>query len=172
MPEQDQQPTPADDQALGIGDHLLSVHRTLREDLASLRAEVEAYLGNGRVAEGSRPELAAQLRAHCVAFCGALGQHHDSEETEGFPPLRRLHPELAPVLERLRREHVVVTGMRKELQALLDDIDSADPAHVRTELDRVNEQLEAHYAYEEKELLDTLNAITAADWGRVSREGD
>jgi deazaflavin-dependent oxidoreductase (nitroreductase family) len=152
-------------QPLGIGDVLLNAHRILRDDLASLRAEVDAYLTGGQAAGQDRPGLAAQLQAHCVAFCGALGQHHEGEENQGFPPLERLHPELKPVLERLRREHVAVSAMRADLQALLDDIDSADPSQVRAELDRVNAELEAHYAYEERELLTKLNAITAADWG-------
>ncbi|MFD0853953.1 nitroreductase/quinone reductase family protein, partial [Actinomadura adrarensis] len=169
----------ADDQLLGIGDVLLNAHRVLRQDLASLRSEVDAYLADGQNteqggenSEQSKPELAEQIRAHCVAFCGALHGHHEGEENQGFPPLERIHPELKPVLDRLRREHTVVAEMRQELQALLDDIDAADPAHVRAELERVHTQLEAHYAYEEKELLDKLNAITAADWGGPRGDGD
>jgi deazaflavin-dependent oxidoreductase (nitroreductase family) len=158
----------ASGRSLGIGDILLDAHRTLREDLSSFRADVESYLSTGRATGRNGPELAAQLRAHCVAFCGALGEHHDGEETRAFPRLERLHPELIPVLERLRREHVVVAAKRAELQALLDDIDAAEPDRVRAKLDSVNLELEAHYAYEEKELLTTLNAITAADWGGPS----
>ncbi|WP_395105978.1 nitroreductase/quinone reductase family protein [Actinomadura sp. SCN-SB] len=152
------------DQPLGIGDLLVNVHRSLRQDLAALRADVESYLSNGQASGAARPDLAAQLRAHCTAFCGALHEHHQGEETEGFPRLQRLHPELAPVLERLRQEHDAVTGMRRDLQALLDDIDTADPDQVRTKLADVNDQLEAHYAYEEKELFDALNAVTAGEW--------
>ncbi|WP_433527333.1 hypothetical protein ACQPZ2_05875 [Nocardia pseudovaccinii] len=42
----------------------------------------------------------------------------------------RQHPELAPVVERLRREHGVVAAALAELQQLPN---SADAAQVRTE---------------------------------------
>ncbi|GAA2407219.1 nitroreductase/quinone reductase family protein [Actinomadura vinacea] len=155
---------------LAIGDTLVKAHATLRADLASLREEVEAYLAGAAAGERPGPEPAAQLRAHCLAFCSALGEHHDGEENRGFPPLRRHHPGLAPVLDRLRREHATVARLRADLQETLDGIDAADPAAVRGRLDRVTAELEAHYAYEEKELVDALNAMTAADWAGPTRE--
>ncbi|MFB4315752.1 nitroreductase/quinone reductase family protein [Actinomadura sp. 21ATH] len=146
--------------APAIGDELVRIHETLRRDLAALRAETEAYLGGGT--ERPRPDLADQLRARCVGFCDVLGEHHGNEEARGFPLLEKHHPELAPVLDRLRREHTAVTGMKNELAALFEDIGTtgtADPARVRAELDRVTAGLEAHYAYEEAELVTALNAL-------------
>ncbi|GAA3976116.1 nitroreductase/quinone reductase family protein [Actinomadura viridis] len=167
------------DRSLAMGDQLLRIHAGLRHDLEALRAEVETYLGGenaggdgdagdaGRGGAGAArpaPDLAVRLRTHCLAFCDALGAHHDGEETRGFPPLERRYPDLAPVLDRLRREHVAVTRLRDELRALIDDLESADPARVRAELDRVTAGLEAHYAYEEEQLTAALNAMSAADW--------
>ncbi|MEW2357973.1 nitroreductase/quinone reductase family protein [Spirillospora sp. NPDC029432] len=141
-----------------IGDELVRIHETLRRDLASLREEAEAYLGGG-AATARRPDLAEQLRARCLGFCDVLGEHHGNEETRGFPLLERHYPELAPVLDRLRREHTAVTGMKNELAALFAGIGTADPGRVRAELDRVTAGLEAHYAYEEAELVTALNAL-------------
>ncbi|MFC5752445.1 nitroreductase/quinone reductase family protein [Actinomadura rugatobispora] len=150
--------------SLALGDVIVQAHATLRADLASLREEVEAYLTGAERGERPEPDAAARLRTHCVAFCSALGEHHDGEENRGFPPLRRLHPELGPVLDRLRREHAQVARLRAELQETLDGMASADPATVRAQFDRVTADLEAHYAYEESELFTTLNTLTPADW--------
>ncbi|MFF5257497.1 nitroreductase/quinone reductase family protein [Actinomadura viridis] len=168
------------DRSLAMGDQLVRIHAGLRHDLEVLRAQVETYLGGRDTADGHgddggaaggeagaarpAPDLAVRLRTHCLAFCDALGAHHDGEETRGFPPLERRYPDLAPVLDRLRREHVEVTRLKDALRALIDDLESADPARVRAELDRVTAGLEAHYAYEEEQLTAALNAMSAADW--------
>jgi deazaflavin-dependent oxidoreductase (nitroreductase family) len=150
--------------SLALGDVIVQAHATLRADLAALREEAEAHLAGAERGERPEPDAAARLRTHCLAFCSALGEHHDGEENRGFPPLRRRHPELGPVLDRLRREHVRVARLRAELQETLDGIAAADPDAVRLRFDRVTAELEAHYAYEEKELVAALNAMTPADW--------
>ncbi|MGK8504569.1 hypothetical protein [Nocardia asiatica] len=48
-------------------------------------------------AGAAKPAMARDLRAHCLAFCGALGEHHSSEDGV-LPTLVRLH--LAPVIDR------------------------------------------------------------------------
>ncbi|MFE2751727.1 hemerythrin domain-containing protein [Actinosynnema sp. NPDC059335] len=50
-------------------------------------------------------------------------------------------------MRRLREEHRVVAGVIAEIAAL-----SGDPERLRPELDRLEERLEAHYAYEEEHL--------------------
>ncbi|WP_242901979.1 hemerythrin domain-containing protein [Actinomadura terrae] len=142
--------------AVSLGDALVRIHDDLRVRLAALREEVLAFLDGRQPA----PDLAAQLREHCTEVCGALGEHHDNEETRGFPLLEREAPHLAPVLDRLRREHVEVERARRNLQALLDDLGAADPERVRAELDRVTARLDAHFAYEEEQLRGALNGIS------------
>jgi deazaflavin-dependent oxidoreductase (nitroreductase family) len=141
-----------------VGDELVRIHDTLRRDLAALREEAEAYL-DGRTGAAPPPDLAGQLRTHCMAFCDVLGEHHDNEEARGFPLLEKRYPELAPVLERLRREHATVSRMKADLRALFDDLPGSEPARVRADLDRMTAELEAHYAYEEAELVAALNAL-------------
>ncbi|WP_242892042.1 hemerythrin domain-containing protein [Actinomadura litoris] len=139
-----------------LGDALVRIHDDLRVRLAALREKVLAALDGRAPAQ----DLGAELREHCAAVCGALGEHHDNEETRGFPLLAREAPGLAPVLGRLRREHVEVERARRSLQALLDDLGAADPARVRAELDRITARLDAHFAYEEDQLREALNGIS------------
>jgi deazaflavin-dependent oxidoreductase (nitroreductase family) len=144
-----------DGRAWALGDELVKIHDDLRARLAGLREDVDAFY------DGSRevPDLAGQLREHCVSVCDVLGEHHDNEEGRAFPRLEAQFPGLAPVIGRLRREHVAVTEARRALQAMLDDPGARDPEHVRAELDRVTAELDAHFAYEEEQLGTILNAV-------------
>lgn len=140
------------------GDELVRTHDRLRADLNALRAEVSAYAA--LAAGGARPvpSLGLQLRVNCLAFCEAVHLHHTHEDGEGFPFLRDRAPHLAPVLDRLGREHVVVARILDELRACLADVAAIDPARLRRETYRLTADLEAHLAYEEAQLVDTLNA--------------
>jgi hemerythrin-like domain-containing protein len=149
----DAAPQQAARRAAAIGDHLRTVHEQLRRDLATVRAQLDQLRDVSEI-----PSLPTDLRSHCVAFCGALHEHHTNEDGV-FPALARQHPELGPVVERLQREHGVVAAALTELQQLLD---SADPGRVRTEFDRLASELETHFGYEEDELVATLNAIDPA----------
>lgn len=137
------------------GTRLARIHDDLRARLADLRADVEAF------AKGTRetPDLARQLREHCLSVCGVLGEHHDNEEGRAFPRLEAQFPGLAPVVGRLRREHAAVTENRRRLKAMLDDAGSRDPDAVRTELDRMTADLDAHFAYEEEQLGAVLDVV-------------
>ncbi|WP_433198746.1 nitroreductase/quinone reductase family protein [Nocardia sp. CA-107356] len=136
-----------------IGDHLRTVHEQLRRDLATVRAQLDQIQDMSEI-----PSLPTDLRSHCIAFCGALHEHHTNEDGV-FPALARQHPELVPVVERLQREHGVVAAALAELQQLLD---SADPRRQRAEFDRLANELETHFRYEEDELVATLNATDPA----------
>ncbi|MFA1542140.1 nitroreductase/quinone reductase family protein [Actinomadura monticuli] len=138
-----------------LGDELVKIHDDLRARLADLRADVRAFYAGSR----DVPDLARQLREHCVSVCGVLGEHHDNEEGRGFPRLAAQFPGLAPVIGRLRREHVAVTENRRRLQELLDDAASRDPGLVQAELDTMTAELDAHFAYEEEQLRALLNAV-------------
>ncbi|TYK47896.1 nitroreductase/quinone reductase family protein [Actinomadura decatromicini] len=142
-----------DGRAWALGDELVKIHDGLRADLAALRAGVRGFR------RGAAPDLAAQLREHCVSVCDVLGRHHDNEEGRAFPRLEREFPGLAPVLGRLRREHVAVTENRRRLEKLIADPASRDLAHVGAELDRMADELDAHFAYEEEQLRALLNAV-------------
>ncbi|MBF8192467.1 nitroreductase family deazaflavin-dependent oxidoreductase [Nonomuraea sp. K274] len=122
-----------------FGDELVMIHDHLRGELARLRA-------------GESP--ARDLRAHCLAFCDAMAFHHSGEDRVAFPHLERLFPELEEPLDRLRSEHVVIAGLVEELRG------ATEPAT----LERVAGEMEAHFAYEEEQLVPVLNSLTEVPW--------
>ncbi len=147
----------------GFGTQLIEVHLWLREELAALREDTDAYL-----AGGPRPR---DLRAHCLTFCSALNRHHTGEDNTAFPELAGQFPGLRPVLEELRRDHQLVADSLQRLQALLENLDQqADPVAVRTELDSLAALMETHFTWEEKRIASALNALNAPGWDR-SRPG-
>ncbi|WP_204044063.1 hemerythrin domain-containing protein [Acrocarpospora phusangensis] len=133
-----------------MGNQLIDVHIWLREELAELRES----LGDGRPKE---------LQAHCLAFCSALERHHTGEDAVAFPQLAEEFPELRPTLESLSRDHLMVTSIMGNLQALLDGLGPAASPAERTralgELDGLAALLDSHFAFEERKLTAALNSL-------------
>jgi hemerythrin-like domain-containing protein len=140
------------------GTHLIEVHDWLRDELDRLREQVEAYLGG----DGERPR---ELRAHCLLFCSAVTQHHTGEDDLMFPALAERFPDLRPALEQLARDHILVAGIMRALEELVaslaEEVDDIQARHVRGELEGLAALLESHFTYEEKRLVDALNATGA-----------
>jgi deazaflavin-dependent oxidoreductase (nitroreductase family) len=126
---------------------LRAIHDQLRADLAELRA---------RLAD-DRPALALppSLLEHCLAFCGSVLGHHD-RESAAFPDLERRFPELGPGLRRIRAEHVVVARLVTQLRELIAG--EHDRTTLRSWVDRLAAELEAHFDYEEAQLGPALDA--------------
>jgi deazaflavin-dependent oxidoreductase (nitroreductase family) len=114
-----------------LGAQLRKHHDELRAELRRLRAD---------------PSGRRDLGEHCLAFCDHMRMHHLREDG-AFTAFEDHDPALAPVLARLREEHRVVAGVITEIAAL-----AGDPDRLRPELDRLEERLEAHFAYEEAHL--------------------
>ncbi|WP_043626644.1 nitroreductase/quinone reductase family protein [Nonomuraea candida] len=129
-----------------LGDALITIHDAFRKELALIRREVAA----------SGPRLAAQLRVNCLTMCQGLHTHHSREDGFMFPSLENRHPELAPVMARLRAEHEVIARLLGELQDLLAADDVAPP-DLLAEVNRLTGELEAHLDYEEEQLVPLLN---------------
>ncbi|GAA2643633.1 nitroreductase/quinone reductase family protein [Dactylosporangium fulvum] len=110
---------------------LAEIHQRLRADLAAVRADRH------------------DLRAHCLAFCGALRAHHTNEDRV-FPRIEARFPELRPAIERLRREHTAIARRIAELEDAPDD----------AVLDRLAADLEAHFAFEEEHLTPVLDKLS------------
>jgi hypothetical protein len=113
-----------------LGNQLIEIHIELREQLRSL--------------PGSLP-------AHCLAFCAAVHGHHTAEDTSVFPTLAREHPELAPVLAELERDHRQVAEILRRVAA----------SPTADELAGLAALLESHFTYEERKLVAALNALDA-----------
>jgi deazaflavin-dependent oxidoreductase (nitroreductase family) len=136
---------------------LKEIHAGLRQQLADTLAAVDAYLAG----DGEAPQPTNELQRHCLSFCGALHAHH-SREDGVFPRLAADFPELKPALDRLTREHETVAALNEQLTETLDELTKAPSREValllRDELQRLAEELEAHYTYEEAHLGPALDA--------------
>jgi hypothetical protein len=144
-----------------LGDHLIKVHDWFREDLARLREGLGSEGGEQPVA-GRVPR---PLQVQCLMSCSALHAHHSTEDNAVFMPLARQCPELRPALEELERDHRVVAGMLDRIEALAVELGGAvtpERAGVLCgELDGLAAVLETHFRYEERQLVDVLNGLSA-----------
>ncbi|MFF8958277.1 nitroreductase/quinone reductase family protein [Streptomyces sp. NPDC014894] len=133
--------------AKSVGDAVRLIHDGIRREFALVREEI-AVSGPGG--------LAAQLRVNCLTVCQGLRHHHEGEDAMMFPMLGKRRPELAPVLDRLRDEHLAIAALTARLSTLVDDAD-ADPRTILPEVDRLLAELESHLAYEEEQLIPLLD---------------
>ncbi|MFF2847970.1 nitroreductase/quinone reductase family protein [Streptomyces sp. NPDC058001] len=133
--------------ATSFGEVLRTIHGAFRRELALIRKEIAA----------SGPGLGAQLRVNCLSFCQGLHNHHQGEEAGMFPFLAARHPELAPVVERLRVEHLSIAGLVEELRKVIADT-GTEPATVLAEVERLTDALERHLTYEEEQLIPVIEA--------------
>jgi hypothetical protein len=148
--------------------HLVEIHDHLRGELTRLHGLVEEVRRGVLTAGDARSEVHAMslrqnnwtLGAYCQSYCGFVNGHHSLEDASVFPHLRRAEPAVAPVLDRLSSEHVVI-------HRLLDDVDRALVALVRNAgeatldtveatLQSLGDRLLSHLSYEERELRGPL----------------
>jgi hemerythrin-like domain-containing protein len=154
-----------DERLTAFGTELIGIHRWLRAELAELRGNVERYL-SGR---GGRPR---ELKAHCLAFCSAIGEHHNGEDAGAFPVLAERFPELRPVIGKLEEDHRLVAGLLRQLDQVLAGIpaepDADEAKRVLGELDGLAAILESHFTFEERTIVTALNSLPGV--GRTTAE--
>ncbi|MEU5781656.1 nitroreductase/quinone reductase family protein [Micromonospora lupini] len=131
------------------GAALVAVHDAFRRELALIRREVD----------GAGPAVGAQLRVNCLTLCQGLRGHHQREDQGLFAWLADQRPELAPVLARLDAEHRSMTAVLDELSTVLG-IPHPDREVLRREVARLTDQVLAHLAYEEQQLVPLLDAAS------------
>ncbi|HEY7488524.1 MAG TPA: hemerythrin domain-containing protein [Streptosporangiaceae bacterium] len=143
--------------ARALGAELVRIHDGLRRELAGLLADVEDVLA-GRSADLPAPAsgLGAQLSERCVAVCGDIRVHHATEAGRGFTRLEARFPELAPVLDQLRREHEVLAAMRRRVE---ETFGTGDAHRIHGALRRLAADLDVHFHREEEQLVAALNAL-------------
>ncbi|GAA2879677.1 hypothetical protein Acy02nite_26190 [Actinoplanes cyaneus] len=110
--------------------------------------------GTGPHVPTAPPDPADDLRAHCLAFCGALTTHHQGEDTGLFAALLRERPDLEPTIDKLVEDHGLITGILHRIA----ELSTADPAKVGPELDGLAAIMESHFRYEERALAEALDA--------------
>lgn len=136
-----------------LGDQLVKIHDLLRGQLADLRKALDSPQTVG----GRTPTLDQQIRKQCLSFCAFLHGHHTAEDEHMFPGLAASHPGLAPVLERLTREHSTISRALDHIQELAST-QNPGTGPVREEVERLTAQVEAHLDYEETQIVNALNS--------------
>ncbi|HTW20506.1 MAG TPA: hemerythrin domain-containing protein [Mycobacteriales bacterium] len=149
-----------------VGRHLIDIHDHLRGELAELRelvSRLAAGTADPAAARGAIARMTIRsnnwtVGAYCASYCRVVTGHHTLEDQAVFPHLRRSEPALAPVLDRLASEHVVIHGVLEELdRAFVTFI--ADPGDFRViedAMDALECTLLSHLSYEESQLLEPL----------------
>src|SRR5262245_4865387 len=150
-------------------DHLVAIHDHLRSELDRLHGLVDEVRRGLLGAGSARAEVHAMalrqnnwtLGAYCQSYCGFVNGHHSLEDASVFPHLRRSDPAVAPVLDRLQAEHLVIHGLLdgvdRALVALVREHDAAALDAVEQSIDLLADRLFSHLAYEERELRGPLS---------------
>ncbi|GAA2118478.1 hemerythrin domain-containing protein [Streptomyces synnematoformans] len=151
---------------VSAGHHLVEVHDHLRQELERLRALVVRVLDGTLTAGAARSHIATMtlrehnwsLGAHCAAYCRVVTLHHTVEDQQLFPQLRRFDPRLAPVLDRLAEEHLVIHDVLERVDRALVAFVAGPEGNAALEaaVDLLAEALLSHLAYEEHELVAPL----------------
>ncbi|MGW2563131.1 nitroreductase/quinone reductase family protein [Streptomyces sp. NPDC001514] len=163
-------PGPPNIAAASFGAAVKAVHDGFRQELALIRKEIaewhaatespsqsESGPGSERgPGTGIGIGIGAQLRVNCLTVCAGVHNHHTGEDAGMFPLLAERHPELAPVLDRLRDEHVRIAELVEDLRKVVS-AEGADAARVRAEVERLTDELESHLLYEEEQLIPVLD---------------
>jgi len=148
--------------------HLVDIHDHLRSELTRIDTVLDEVRRGVLTAGAARSEVHAMslrqnnwtLGAYCQSYCGFVNGHHSLEDASVFPHLRRADPDVAPVLDRLQEEHVVIHGLLDRVDAaLVSLVRDADPAAldaVEESLRTLGDRLLSHLSYEERELRGPL----------------
>jgi hypothetical protein len=149
-------------------EHLVAIHDHLRQELDRVRDLIgqvrRGLLSVGDARAGVNAMTIRQnnwtLGAYCQSYCGFVNGHHSLEDASVFPHLRRSEPGVAPVLDRLSEEHVVIHHLLDEvdrtLVALVRNTDPEALDAVEKALTTLGERLLSHLDYEERELRGPL----------------
>jgi alkanesulfonate monooxygenase SsuD/methylene tetrahydromethanopterin reductase-like flavin-dependent oxidoreductase (luciferase family) len=154
------------DQSRAVGNHLVDVHDHLRGELARVRDLVEqvergalsAAAARSAINEMSMRQNDWTLGAYCASYCRVVTTHHTLEDESIFPHLRRAEPALAPVVDRLEDEHVVIAEVLEGVdRALVAHIaEPADFTGLHRAVDELTDALLSHLAYEEQQIVEPL----------------
>jgi iron-sulfur cluster repair protein YtfE (RIC family) len=154
-------------------EELLWVHGIVRRDLESV-SRLAAEVAEGRPVSEVRGELADmktngslwRLKVNCLHYCRFVHHHHRLEDRALFPTLRRIHPELDPVIDKLETEHRRVATLLEEIEHAAEELQADEGARGRVAagLDQLGGVLLAHLDFEEDQLERPLAKMHG--WGR------
>jgi alkanesulfonate monooxygenase SsuD/methylene tetrahydromethanopterin reductase-like flavin-dependent oxidoreductase (luciferase family) len=150
-----------------VGQHLVDVHDGLRAELEQLRGLIEQVAAGAMDAGSARSHIAEMtlrqndwtLGAYCASYCRIVTTHHTIEDQSVLPHLRSADPRLAPVVDRLQEEHLVIHDLLERVDRALVGLVSdpvAGMTGLRAAVDLLTDGLLSHLSYEERELVEPL----------------
>lgn len=155
-----------------VAQHLVDIHDELRDELGRVRDLMEQVIAGTMSAGAARSNIHTMtmrqnnwtLGTYCESYCRIVTTHHTLEDRGLFPHLRRADSALAPVVDRLQAEHLVIheviEGVDRALVAFV-----AGPEGVtglREAVDILTDALLSHLSYEERELVTPLSRFGLA----------
>ncbi len=153
------------------GRHLIDVHDHLRAELEQLRGLVEQVTTGALDAGAARSAIATMtmrqnnwtVGAYCASYCRLVTTHHTLEDEAVFPHLRAADHRLAPVIDRLEAEHLVIHEVLERVdRALVGFVAGPGGAGpLRDAVDVLTDTLLSHLSYEERELVEPLARLTS-----------
>ncbi len=162
-PDPDRAYTPHE---LAAGQHLVEVHDHLRAELARVRDLVDQVAAGAMDAGAARSHIHTMtlrqnnwtVGTYCESYCRVVTMHHTLEDQAMFPRLRRGDPRLAPVVDRLEKEHHAIHDVLEQVdRALVAFVATPDGAReLRAAVDLLTDTLLSHLSYEERELVEPI----------------
>lgn len=150
-----------------VGQHLAQVHDHLRSELSQIRELLrqvkQGSLDIGRAREAISEMTMRQnnwtLGAYCASYCAIVAGHHALEDEAVFPHLRRADPGLAPVIDRLEAEHVIIHEVMQDVDLALVKLvtNPGDFSDIDAAVDLLTQTLLSHLLYEEREITEPLS---------------
>jgi hemerythrin-like domain-containing protein len=135
----------------------------------------------GRLAEhlrGNGYDEDAQVTATSIRryFNEAAPRHHEDEEVDMFPRLRKrlaadANPTVSDVVDQVEADHLEMAGLWKRLDATLAEIQRGKPAELDPSLiDRFATLYHHHIDAEERVLLPAMKRVfSKSDWQAIGR---
>jgi hypothetical protein len=150
-----------------IGRHLAQVHDHLRGELEQIhdllgqvkRGAMSVGRARAAVNEMTMRQNNWTLGAYCASYCAMVTAHHGMEDTAIFPHLRGRDPKLAPVIDRLEAEHVIIHDVLTEIDRALVNLvtNPGDFTQIEEAVETLTDTLVSHLAYEEREITEPLS---------------
>jgi alkanesulfonate monooxygenase SsuD/methylene tetrahydromethanopterin reductase-like flavin-dependent oxidoreductase (luciferase family)/hemerythrin-like domain-containing protein len=152
--------------AEAIGNHLTDVHGNLRTELGRILDALEQVKTGAMSIERARSALNEMtmrqndwnLGAYCASYCTRLTRHHGIEDESIFPHLRGADAALAPVIDRLEQEHLIIHEVIEGVDRALVNLvrEEVDFTELQDAMDILSDSLLSHLAYEEQQLSEPL----------------